>query len=108
MSATRTRCSASTPIPAARATTAWSRLELCGALLKSLDREYRGLLARGPADVIARFEQHSSYARGKRVHVEENGGYQGTTAGLDARGFLRVETADGMQTVLSGGVREIE
>jgi BirA family biotin operon repressor/biotin-[acetyl-CoA-carboxylase] ligase len=91
----------------------WSRLELAGALLKSLDREYRGLLARGAEDVVARFEQRSSYARGKRVRVEgngesgENSGYEGTTAGLDARGFLRIETAEGMRTVLSGGVREL-
>lgn len=85
----------------------WSRLELCGALLKSLDREYRALVERGPAELIARFEQRSSYARGKRVRVEENGGYEGTTDGLDPRGFLRVQSAGGTRTVLSGGVREI-
>ncbi len=83
-----------------------SRVELAAALLKSLDREYRALLA-DRDDVLRRFEQESSYARGKRVHVDENGGYEGTTEGLDARGFLQVRTADGVRTVLSGGVREI-
>ncbi|HTK94019.1 MAG TPA: biotin--[acetyl-CoA-carboxylase] ligase [Terriglobales bacterium] len=86
---------------------AWSRLELCGALLKSLDREYRALLENGPQDVIARFEQRSSYAKGKRVRVEEGSGFEGVTDGLDPRGFLRVQTADGPRIVLSGGVREI-
>jgi BirA family biotin operon repressor/biotin-[acetyl-CoA-carboxylase] ligase len=39
--------------------------------------------------------------------VEEDGGYDGTTAGLDERGFLLVETDRGLRTVLSGGVRPI-
>ncbi|HMK31411.1 MAG TPA: biotin--[acetyl-CoA-carboxylase] ligase [Terriglobales bacterium] len=89
----------------------WSRVELTAALLKSLDREYRGLLTGAPGavrdQIFRRFEQHSSSARGKRVQVEENGGFEGVTAGLDDRGFLRVETASGPRTVLSGGVREI-
>ena len=42
------------------------------------------------------------------MHVEEHGGYDGVTAGLDERGFLLVRTADGMRTVISGGVRAIE
>jgi BirA family biotin operon repressor/biotin-[acetyl-CoA-carboxylase] ligase len=45
--------------------------------------------------------------RGKRVQVDEAGGYSGVTAGLDARGFLLVETANGLRTVLSGGVRGV-
>jgi BirA family biotin operon repressor/biotin-[acetyl-CoA-carboxylase] ligase len=41
------------------------------------------------------------------VHVPEQGGYTGTTAGLDARGYLLVDAEDGTRrTVLSGGVRE--
>ena len=87
----------------------WSRVELCAALLKSLDREYRTLAdAAARSELLRRFEAASSYARGRRVHVEEDGGYEGVTAGLDERGFLRVETASGMRTVLSGGVRGIE
>jgi BirA family transcriptional regulator, biotin operon repressor / biotin---[acetyl-CoA-carboxylase] ligase len=82
----------------------WSRVELTAALLKSLDREY-GKIEQGIADVVRRFEAASSYARGKQVRVDENGGLEGVTDGLDERGFLRVRTADGVRIVLSGGVR---
>ena len=86
----------------------WSRVELVSALLKSLDLEYRKL-KESPADargaIFRRFEQHSSSARGRKVHVDENGGFEGVTEGLDEHGFLRVRTAQGMRTVLSGGVR---
>lgn len=88
---------------------AWSRVELTAALLKSLDREYKSLLElgmqQGRERLFQRLEQASSYVRGKRVRVDENGGYEGETAGLDERGFLLVKTAEGMRTVLSGGVR---
>ena len=88
-----------------------SRVQLTAALLQSLDREYCALTSRNVAearaDIFRRFEQRSSYARGKRVQVEEDGGYEGVTAGLDERGFLRVETSTGLRTVLSGGVRPI-
>src|ERR1043165_1619984 len=67
---------------------AWSRVEITAALLKSLDREYRafssdgaphlpGIGRCGKEDLIRRFEAASSYARGRRVCVEENGGYEG-------------------------------
>lgn len=88
-----------------------SRVQLTAALLQSLDREYLALTSRdiGEArrDILRRFEQMSSYARGKRVRVDENGGYEGTTAGLDDRGFLLVETGAGLRTVLSGAVRPV-
>jgi BirA family biotin operon repressor/biotin-[acetyl-CoA-carboxylase] ligase len=87
----------------------WSRVELTGALLKSLDREYRQLLDRpdAHASLLRRFMERSSWARGKKVRIEENGSrLEGTTEGLDSRGFLKIRTAKGMQTVLSGTVRE--
>ena len=87
---------------------AWSRVEVAGALLKSLDREYRAMIADSGTSLLRRFEEASSYARGRRVHVEENGGYDGITDGLDERGFLRVKTAEGVRIVLSGGVRATE
>jgi BirA family biotin operon repressor/biotin-[acetyl-CoA-carboxylase] ligase len=89
--------------------TEWSRVELCAALLKSLDREYRSLLHdTGARDaILRRFQEHSSSVRGRKVQIEENGGIEGVTEGLDARGFLQVRTADGLRTVLSGTVRTI-
>lgn len=87
--------------------TEWSRVELCAALLKSLDREYRNLLQdAGARDaILRRFQEYSSSARGRKVRVEENGVIEGVTEGLDARGFLQVRTAEGLRTVLSGTVR---
>ncbi|MGI9101054.1 MAG: biotin--[acetyl-CoA-carboxylase] ligase [Terriglobales bacterium] len=85
----------------------WSRVELAAALLKSLDREYRALLKPEGRDAARRrFEESSSSVRGRQVRVEEDGGYDGVTEGLEERGFLRVRTDAGMRTVLSGGVRE--
>lgn len=85
----------------------WSRVELCAALLKSLDREYRGMLSgtAAQAEILRRFEERSSSVRGRRVRIEENGGFEGVTAGLDARGFLQVRTDAGLRVVLSGTVR---
>jgi BirA family biotin operon repressor/biotin-[acetyl-CoA-carboxylase] ligase len=85
----------------------WSRVELCAALLKSLDREYRDLLEKPGAheSILRRFEDRSSMVRGRQVLVEENGGVEGVTEGLDPRGFLQVRTAGGLRVVLSGTVR---
>jgi len=84
-----------------------SRLQLCGALLKSLDREYRELLENPGAreSIVRRFSERSSSVRGAEVRVEDNGGFEGATEGLDSRGFLQVRTAQGLRTVLSGTVR---
>lgn len=86
----------------------WSRVELVTALLKSLEREYQQLMSgTNTRDLILRrFTQNSSWVSGKEVRIEENGSsLEGTTEGLDPRGFLRVRTADGTRTVLSGTVR---
>jgi BirA family biotin operon repressor/biotin-[acetyl-CoA-carboxylase] ligase len=88
----------------------WSRVELAVALLKSLHREYRDLLERTDARelILRRFADHSSWIKGKAVRIEQNGGsFEGTTAGLDERGFLRVRAAGLLQTVLSGTVRPL-
>jgi BirA family biotin operon repressor/biotin-[acetyl-CoA-carboxylase] ligase len=87
----------------------WSRVELVTALLKSLDREYRQLLEgrEAQASILRRFVENSSWVQGKNVRIEENGAaFEGTTEGLDPRGFLQVRTGHGMETVLSGTVRE--
>ena len=87
----------------------WSRVEVVAALLKSLDREYRSLTedSNARASILQRFSENSSWVRGKKVRIEENGSaFEGTTEGLDPRGFLQVRSPHGMQTVLSGTVRE--
>ena len=89
-----------------------SRQDLLVALLQALHEEIAGLLkadtfVQATRSILERIEQKSSWIRGKRVSVDEAGGYTGVTAGLDARGFLRVETDTEVRTVLSGGVRQI-
>lgn len=89
----------------------WAREQVLVEFLRVLEKELTLLEAelrgamRGPA-LLDRFASASSWVRGKRVSVDEAGGYTGVTDGLDARGFLRVAGDDGMlHTVLSGGVR---
>jgi BirA family biotin operon repressor/biotin-[acetyl-CoA-carboxylase] ligase len=89
----------------------WSRVELTAALLKSLDLEYRQLVEQTDArgSILRRFAEQSSWVRGKQVRIDENGSrIEGTSEGLDARGFLQVRTAQGLQTVLSGTVRAMK
>jgi BirA family biotin operon repressor/biotin-[acetyl-CoA-carboxylase] ligase len=87
----------------------WSRVELAAVLLKSLDREYRQL-TRNPeprSSILRRFAEGSSWASGKAVRIEESdSAFEGTTEGLEDRGFLLVRTAGGVRTVFSGTVRE--
>lgn len=85
-----------------------SRGALVTAFLRALDLELTRLESSdGHASLLARFAAESTWVRGKRVHVPEQGGYAGVTAGLDERGYLLVRADDGTKrTVLSGGVRE--
>ncbi len=78
-------------------------------LLRKLDLEMSTLeYAGGAQALLQRFTVASSWVSGKRVQVPEQGGYTGTTAGLNEHGFLLVDSDDGVQrTVLSGGVREL-
>jgi BirA family transcriptional regulator, biotin operon repressor / biotin---[acetyl-CoA-carboxylase] ligase len=87
----------------------WSRVGLVAALLKSLHLEYRQLMENPEAreSILRRFAENSSWAYGRKVRIVENGAaFEGTTEGLDPRGFLQVQTGHGLQTVLSGTVRE--
>ena len=89
----------------------WSRVELTAALLKSLDGAYRRLSEGGAAAraaILRQFEERSSSARSRWVLVEEDGGYEGITEGLDERGFLRVRSGSELRTVFSGGVRALD
>jgi BirA family biotin operon repressor/biotin-[acetyl-CoA-carboxylase] ligase len=57
--------------------------------------------------ILRLFTRASSYASGRRVIVDQaSGTIRGTTAGLDADGFLIVRQDDGTDTlILAGGVR---
>jgi BirA family biotin operon repressor/biotin-[acetyl-CoA-carboxylase] ligase len=87
------------------------RASILIALLRGLDRELQELeerSANGRSRLLQRFTAASSWVYDKRVSVSEEGGYTGTTAGLNESGFLLVEGDDGrMHTVLSGGVRAL-
>jgi BirA family biotin operon repressor/biotin-[acetyl-CoA-carboxylase] ligase len=83
------------------------RTTILTGILRHLDLELSRLEVRDPA-ILDRFTAASSWVRDKRVHVPEQGGYTGTTSGLDSRGYLVIACDDGVQrTVLSGGVREL-
>jgi len=80
-------------------------------LLKSLGHEYRLLIEETDArpSILRRFAERSTWTQGKQIFVEEHGSrIEGTTAGLDERGFLQVRTAQGLQKILSGTVREMK
>jgi BirA family biotin operon repressor/biotin-[acetyl-CoA-carboxylase] ligase len=87
-----------------------SREALAAAVLVELDQEIRLMICgwRGTNNRRDRnLAEFSTWITGKRVRVDEGGGYTGVTAGLDANGFLLVAGDDGvLHTVLSGGIRE--
>lgn len=83
-----------------------SREGLLIKLLLALDSEISSLETE-QGTLLDRFSRASSWVQGKRVRVDEEGGYTGQTAGLNREGFLQVKGDDGvLHTVLSGGVRE--
>ncbi|MGC1871314.1 MAG: biotin--[acetyl-CoA-carboxylase] ligase [Acidobacteriaceae bacterium] len=88
-----------------------AREDLLVEILQCLQGEIDALMqpdhfAVACAEILKRLETKSTWIRGKHVFVDEAGGYTGVTAGLDEKGFLRVQTDDGVRRVLSGGVRE--
>jgi BirA family biotin operon repressor/biotin-[acetyl-CoA-carboxylase] ligase len=86
-----------------------SRERLAAAILIALDTQLRALAPTNPqptTNTHPDLAQYSTWITGKRVHVDEGGGYTGITAGLDANGFLLVAGDDGvLHTVFSGGLR---
>jgi BirA family biotin operon repressor/biotin-[acetyl-CoA-carboxylase] ligase len=85
-----------------------SRMELLVRLLREFENDYNRFLREGVESVMARFEEVSTYAKGKRVRVT-NGteSYVGTTAGLGPEGLLQVMRDDGkVMTVIAGDVTE--
>jgi BirA family transcriptional regulator, biotin operon repressor / biotin---[acetyl-CoA-carboxylase] ligase len=86
-----------------------SRLEVVIKLLREFESDYNRFMREGSASVVKRFEEVSSYARGKRVQVA-NGveSFSGITAGLAPEGLLRVKRDDGeVVTVMAGDISEL-
>ncbi len=85
----------------------FSRLEILVLVLKRLEHFYNRLREIGPQAIVARFEEVSSYARGKRVRITEGPSViEGVTSGLTAEGLLLVRRDDGQtERILSGQVR---
>jgi BirA family biotin operon repressor/biotin-[acetyl-CoA-carboxylase] ligase len=83
------------------------RADLLISLLKQLDTDYNSLLTAGPAATIQRFEHISSYARGRKVRVGEDGNYVfGVTAGLASDGILLLRRENGsVERIVAGHVR---
>ena len=80
-----------------------------GALLKSLDREYRQLLESPEArqSILRRFAESSSWVRGKTVRIEENGSaLREPRKDWMRAAFCRCERQKGLRTVLSGTGRD--
>jgi BirA family biotin operon repressor/biotin-[acetyl-CoA-carboxylase] ligase len=71
------------------------------ALVEAVDR----YCSMEPDQIRKSFETLSSFARGRRVRVEDTA-LEGVTRGLDPSGFLIVRADDGRETtVVAGGVR---
>ena len=88
----------------------YSREQLLVTLLEAVERNC-GVLAGedGRQKILMMFSRRSSYARNKRVTVEQgHSRVEGTTAGLDPSGFLILRKDDGTEDlVLAGGVRPV-
>ena len=54
-------------------------------------------------EILRRFEQSSSWPKGKAVIVDDK--IRGITAGLDENGFLLLRTPEKLETIVTGGVR---
>ncbi len=87
-----------------------SRVEIVARLLRHLDSYYNRFLSEGPAPIVARFSEVSSYARGKRVRIEApTETYTGTTEGLEPNGLLLVRREDGrVLPVIAGTLSEVK
>jgi BirA family biotin operon repressor/biotin-[acetyl-CoA-carboxylase] ligase len=86
-----------------------SRQKLLVCLIKSLQREAESLAEEAAAKrILARVGEASTWIRGRKVDVHGPQPCSGVTAGLDEHGFLKVETANGLVTVQTGGIRAAE
>ena len=81
----------------------FSREDIVGELLPAIE----SYTAEDTETILRLFAHASSYAAGRRVHVQQaDGAVEGVTAGLTPEGFLIVRKDDGTDTlILAGGVR---
>ena len=86
-----------------------SREQLLAALAGAVDDSAKILVVAGPAAICSAFTRASSYAEGRRVRVDQDdGAFEGVTAGLDPSGFLLLRLDNGTVTkILAGGVRPV-
>jgi BirA family biotin operon repressor/biotin-[acetyl-CoA-carboxylase] ligase len=84
--------------------------ETLEALIPVMDAYVQLFTSEGREPVLRLFGQASSYVQGRRVQVDlDDRTIRGITCGLDAYGFLRVETESGQrETIVSGSVRPWE
>lgn len=80
---------------------------LLDGLLRLIDDHIQNLMEHGREAVLRAFTQASSYVRGRRVVVDQNGNeLAGVTDGLDPQGFLVLRQDNGQRAlILAGGVR---
>ncbi|MFQ5927369.1 MAG: biotin--[acetyl-CoA-carboxylase] ligase [Terriglobia bacterium] len=86
----------------------YSRIEILAQLLIWFERYYNRLMQEGPAPILARMAEVSSYVRDKRVRVETGReSFTATTAGLDDSGLLLLRRDDGsLSPHLAGDLTE--
>jgi BirA family transcriptional regulator, biotin operon repressor / biotin---[acetyl-CoA-carboxylase] ligase len=83
----------------------FDKAEILNSLIASIQTHCDILQTRGARDIIHLFTRASSYVVGRRVRLEDTG-ERGSTAGLDASGFLMLKKDDGrLITIYAGGVR---
>jgi BirA family biotin operon repressor/biotin-[acetyl-CoA-carboxylase] ligase len=84
-----------------------AREDLLLALVNAVEHFSAILASGGAAEIRGHFTRASSYARGLRVRVEQDGGVlHGVTCGIDPSGFLLLRQDNGSETkILAGGVR---
>lgn len=85
------------------------REALLVALLKSLEREALATMhPDADRSLPERIAAASTWVHGRQVEVHGPQACTGTTAGIDAQGFLRVDTGNSVVTVQTGGIRAIK
>jgi BirA family transcriptional regulator, biotin operon repressor / biotin---[acetyl-CoA-carboxylase] ligase len=76
------------------------------ALAERIIAESIRYAALGKHEILRRFEESSTWPKGKSVVVDDK--IRGVTAGLDENGFLLVQTGEKLETIMAGGVRTCE